>query len=233
MLYWLTHYLANLYPARTQSLQKVLTLSRTWFTELLTRKWPLLEIILGKSLKSILLNGWPGSHKQCLTLLLDFFNFRDKLVVIGGTVLKDHGVVIPAKAWWNLCQQSSRYGKKCFLRAREILFRPKSQGCLNCSLCVYWQTNNNPKEELSHKTFWQTVTRFCYRHFRLRRPGICTFYRLLGQRFFRNMETEYCLVTYCHHQTKKLHEQTWYPLENCKRYWSSLCIAYVWTILSK
>lgn len=119
-------------------------------------------------LKSVILDGWPDTRNECPPNLMEFWNHRDELTVVGDLILKGNKIVIP-KALRSSMLERLHVGhmgvEKTFSRGRDCLFWPKMSSditnlVLNCSVCLE-RRNNNAKESLEpHKVPeypWQIV----------------------------------------------------------------------------
>ena len=49
-----------------------------------------------KTLKQYISSGFPENKADCIESVQSYFNFREKLAVIDGLIVKEHQVVIPS-----------------------------------------------------------------------------------------------------------------------------------------
>ena len=109
------------------------------------------------ALKTVIMQGWPESRKQCKTEVIDFWNYRDELSYVDGLILKSNKIVIPRVLRQNMLEivhDTGHFGvEKSLSRARDVMFWPRiskdiSQYVLNCHICLEHRSSN-PKEPLS------------------------------------------------------------------------------------
>ena len=79
-------------------------------------------------LKETIIQGLPKDIKQCPLPLSSFWNFRDKLAIIDGIVVKGNCIVIPTKfqpELLSLLHDNSNLGiDKCIQRAKGSMYWP-------------------------------------------------------------------------------------------------------------
>ena len=101
-------------------------------------------------LKKLIIQGWPKDIKQCPMPLHSYWNFRDKLSLLDGVIVKGMRIVIPMKfrpELLSLLYDDSHLGiDKCIQRAKGSVYWPnisddikaivnKCEKCLaNCCL---------------------------------------------------------------------------------------------------
>ena len=87
--------------------------------------------------------GWPDQRSQCPKSALPYRNYRDKLAVVDGLVLKGEKIVIPTAAGGEMLKRIhvGHMGiVKCKNRAKEVMSWPNMHSRLkervsNCPTC--------------------------------------------------------------------------------------------------
>jgi hypothetical protein len=52
-----------------------------------------------KTLSDIIESGWPNEQRQKPSIILQYWNYRDELVVNNGIILKGQRIVVPNTSW--------------------------------------------------------------------------------------------------------------------------------------
>ena len=77
-------------------------------------------------LKELIIQGWPKDIKQCPLLVRSFWNFRDKLSIIDGVIVKGMRIIIPVKfkpELLSILHYDSHLGiDKCIQRAKGSIY---------------------------------------------------------------------------------------------------------------
>ena len=99
-------------------------------------------------LKHTIMQGWPQSIKQVLSVLQPFWAFREELTAEDGLILKGTRIVIAnkqSKAILKFLHEGHLGLNKCKLRAKETVYWPGLNDqledlVLNCELCLKYST---------------------------------------------------------------------------------------------
>ena len=121
--------ITNQLCARSNSLQQIRI--ATWDDD---------ELVL---LKHTITQGWPSTIKEVLSVLQSYQTFREELIIEDEIILKDTGIVIPAKkqeSVLKLIHQGHLGLNKCKLHAKETVYWPGLNDqleklILSCELC--------------------------------------------------------------------------------------------------
>lgn len=103
-----------------------------------------------RSLKSIVMQGWPESRNELLPELRKYWCFRDELAVYDGLLFKSNQVLIPQslrKAMLGKVHSGHSGIQSCIRRARQVLFWVGMASDIQemveaCSICQRHQRNN-------------------------------------------------------------------------------------------
>ena len=106
-------------------------------------------------LKSVVLNGWPESKRDCPKLIHQYWSFRDKITTQNGILYKGQTVIIPTSMRREMLEaiHYSHLGiDSCLRRAGDVLFWPGMSAQVKdfiskCSTCNEY-SYKQPKEPL-------------------------------------------------------------------------------------
>ena len=106
-------------------------------------------------LKSVVLNGWPESKRDCPKLIHQYWSFRDEITTQNGILYKGQTVIIPTSMRREMLEaiHYSHLGiASCLRRARDVLFWPGMSAQVKdfiskCSTCNEY-SYKQPKEPL-------------------------------------------------------------------------------------
>ncbi|CAB3983185.1 retrotransposon-like family member retr-1 [Paramuricea clavata] len=109
-------------------------------------------------LKWTILNGWPETRKQCNTLIIEYWNFREELSVADEVTLKGGKIIIPKVLRTEILGvlHTRHMGiEKCLKRARATLFWPKLSSditklILHCRVFLRYSYSNQKEPLINH-----------------------------------------------------------------------------------
>ena len=79
------------------------------------------------ALRDAIYKGWPDKREKCPVVLHEYWNFREKLTIEDGLILKGDRIVVPTslqKEILSIIHQGHLGQEKCLLRARTSVFWP-------------------------------------------------------------------------------------------------------------
>ena len=108
-----------------------------------------------QSLRQTILTGWPEKRKWCSSNVIDYWNVRDELVVVGDIIVKGDRVLIPQALRQDMLKQlhAAHLGmEKTKQRARQVVFWPGlgkeiEEVTKTCETCARYM-RANPKQPL-------------------------------------------------------------------------------------